>query len=240
MASETRNPVKGQRTCPRCGALFVCGLAAGEARCWCFDLPNVIPLSSLDVEGCLCPDCLRAAIEMRDSREYPRTSWVDPRIEVKPSRLGGMGMFATTHIKEGETVVIWGGALFTEAEIAAGKAKPGSVAAVDEGVYLAGTADKIGDLSDYMNHSCDPNVWMSDAVTLVARRDIAAGEELTADYALWEADEEWIVPWECNCGAPDCRKRITGKDWRLKTLQERYKGHFSPFINRRIERSGSA
>jgi hypothetical protein len=33
---------------------------------------------------------------------------------------------------------------------------------------------------------------MTDEVTLVARREIAADEELTADYALWEMDPGWI------------------------------------------------
>jgi SET domain-containing protein len=35
----------------------------------------------------------------------------------------------------------------------------------------------------YGNHSCDPNLWHADVVTITARRDIAAGEELTIDYA---------------------------------------------------------
>jgi hypothetical protein len=58
------NDNPGQRTCPRCGAHFTCGIAAGEERCWCFDLPNVILLTSIGSdEGCLCPDCLQAVIK---------------------------------------------------------------------------------------------------------------------------------------------------------------------------------
>jgi hypothetical protein len=38
----------------------------------------------------------------------------------------------------------------------------------------------------------------------------------------------------CHCGSPDCRRVITGDDWRRKDVQERYQDHFSPFINRRI------
>lgn len=34
------------------------------------------------------------------------------------------------------------------------------------------------------NHSCDSNLWMRDAFTVCARRDIAEGEELTLDEAL--------------------------------------------------------
>lgn len=33
----------------------------------------------------------------------------------------------------------------------------------------------------YGNHSCDPNMWHTDAYTLATRRDIRAGEELTVE-----------------------------------------------------------
>jgi SET domain-containing protein len=44
-------------------------------------------------------------------------------------------------------------------------------------------------------------------------RDIPAGAELTIDYAMIDghADERMA----CSCGAPECRKIITGNDWRL-------------------------
>jgi len=45
---------------------------------------------------------------------------------------------------------------------------------------------------------------MADEVTLVTRRPIGAGEELTADYALWEMDENWISQWRCQCGSVHC------------------------------------
>jgi hypothetical protein len=91
-------------------------------------------------------------------------------------------------------------------------------------------------LTDFINHSCNPNVWMKDEVTLVARRGIVVGEELTIDYAMIEGTEEWVGPWECRCGSELCRGRYTGNDWRQKELQERYRNHFSPFICERIRR----
>ncbi len=143
-------------------------------------------------------------------------------------------MFACERINKGEVLVIWGGTLMTEADIKAGRAREHSIAAIDENCYLAALADEDSSPDDFMNHSCDPNVWMNDEVTLVARRDIEAGEELTADYALWEANEDWVMHRKCCCGSRLCRKEITGRDWRLKELQRRYENHFSPFINKRI------
>uniref|UniRef100_A0A7C2JZF8 Cysteine-rich CWC family protein n=1 Tax=Schlesneria paludicola TaxID=360056 RepID=A0A7C2JZF8_9PLAN len=44
--------------CSRCGTLFVCGFAAGQSRCWCFDQP-VVAIQNADA-GCCCPQCLAA------------------------------------------------------------------------------------------------------------------------------------------------------------------------------------
>jgi hypothetical protein len=174
----------------------------------------------------------RSSIE----RAYEAGSWIDSRVAIGLSRLHGRGMFARARIAAGEVVVVWGGTLFTEDDVRAGRARRGSVSAVDEGVYLAGRAEDGADEADFMNHSCEPNVWMLDEVTLAARRDVAPGEELTADYAMWEGDEAWVSRWACRCGAASCRGRVTGRDWRLPELQERYRGGFSPFIERRIAR----
>jgi integrase len=57
-----------------------------------------------------------------------------------------------------------------------------------------------------------PERLAEDEVTLVARRVIPAGAELTADYLLWEADEEKVMRRECRCRSPLCRGRITGWD----------------------------
>ena len=77
----------------------------------------------------------------------PARSWSDPRVEVRPSPLGGHGTIARAPIAAGEPVFRWGGALFTPAEIRAGTARPGTVAPIDEGLYLASPADADADPS---------------------------------------------------------------------------------------------
>jgi len=54
----------GERTCPKCGAAFVCGNAAGAESCWCAELPPALPLPC-DATGCYCPGCLREIIEQQ-------------------------------------------------------------------------------------------------------------------------------------------------------------------------------
>jgi len=83
-----------------------------------------------------------------------------------------------------------------------------------------------------VTHSSNSNLWMLDARTVGARRDIAAGEDLTLDYALFSVAPRWRM--ECHCGSSLCRGVVTGNDWRLPEVQEPYAGHFSPFINARI------
>lgn len=143
----------------------------------------------------------------------------------------------------GEVVNIWGGTwLLTDEDLAGPKRKAlraqGYVwATVGDGIYLAGRlGENEEDLTNFIKHSCDPNVWMRGEVTLVARRNIAVGEELTVDYAMFEADETWVGRFKCRCGSSLCRERFTGRDRRPADLQERYRGHFSPFINERIRR----
>ena len=73
-----------------------------------------------------------------------------------------------------------------------------------------------------LNHSCHPNVGVRGQITFVAMQDIAAGSELTIDYAMIDGDPNERL--ECSCGAPECRRVITGNDWQRPELQQRYAG----------------
>lgn len=75
----------------------------------------------------------------------------------------------------------------------------------------------------YMNHSCDPNTWWLDDDTMIARRDIAVGEEITYDYATTEV----TIPWQmiCRCGAANCRNVVTNLDHRDPAWQARFGEH---------------
>jgi D-alanine-D-alanine ligase len=57
------------------------------------------------------------------------------------------------------------------------------------------------------NHSCDANTEMR-GLNMVATRDIQLNEELTLDYAKL-LDKE-MEPFQCNCGAVNCRGIIKG------------------------------
>ena len=78
-----------------------------------------------------------------------------------------------------------------------------------------------------------PNIGVQGQIVFVAMRDIAAGEELTHDWATTD-DEDYRM--ECRCGAATCRKIITGKDWQKPELQEKYAGYMSWYLAERIKR----
>lgn len=168
-------------------------------------------------------------------QKYPAYSWVDPRLITKGSDIEGRGVFATALIKRGEIIVRWGGTVYTTQQLLNGETNEQTACQIDDNHYIASPVTAKQDEEDFMNHSCDPNTWMDDEVTISAKRDIKPGEEITADYALWVADPGFIIIADCRCGSLLCRKKITGDDWKLKEVQERYKGHFPPYLEKRIK-----
>ena len=61
----------GGRVCERCGAKFVCDMAAGKSSCWCFELPRVMPV--IPSTSCLCPKCLETAVKQQIAVPPART-----------------------------------------------------------------------------------------------------------------------------------------------------------------------
>ena len=162
---------------------------------------------------------------------------MDPRLVVKNSAIEGRGVFASAPIKKGEVIVRWGGDIFTIQQVLDGVVDDDTACQIDDGHYIASPIGHGQDDEDYMNHSCDPNTWMEDEVTISAKRHIQTGEEITADYALWVGHPGHVTIAVCRCSARSCRKKITGDDWKLQEVQDRYRGHFPPYLQRRIDGS---
>lgn len=164
------------------------------------------------------------------------SGWTDPRVRGALSSIEGSGLVAAALIQAGDIVCVWGGGrTISDNElraVAASGRRYSSVAIGEDENILWGVEEVGGAGPGGANHSCDPNLWMHDARTVCARRDIASGEELTLDYALMTVSPDWGMA--CHCGVQLCRGVVTGNDWQLPELQERYSGHFSPFVNARI------
>lgn len=83
-----------------------------------------------------------------------------------------------------------------------------------------------GNLARWLNHSCAPNceamvfvningIEARDRVFITTLRPIAAGEELTFDYAIEISgtdDAHTLQAWACRCGADNCRGSMLAAD----------------------------
>lgn len=63
-------------------------------------------------------------------------------------------------------------------------------------------------------------------------RDIRAGEVIAFDYATCTSEPEFTM--ECLCGARGCRGYVTGEDWKMPELREKYRGYFQPYLERKF------
>jgi hypothetical protein len=159
-------------------------------------------------------------------------SFLSPKCEVHPTpNRGGHTVVARAAIAKGELIVVWSGTLVSSEEL---NDMPPTVRRyslqVEENQYLVSLSDC--EPPDYVNHCCDPNAGLSGQITLVAMREIAAGEEITYDYAM--SDGSPYDEFSCSCGSPHCRGHVSGEDWRRPDLWRRYAGYFSPYLQRRI------
>jgi hypothetical protein len=164
-------------------------------------------------------------------------SWLTPDATVRPAGPKGLGVFATADIPAGTTVAGFGGHVVERSEFdTLDEVLRTHALQVDERLYLVSLPPFAP--ADYANHSCEPNCGIVGSCLLVTMRDVAAGEELCFDYAMTDTNDydEFV----CECGAPGCRRLITGGDWRLAELQVRYSGYFSSYITRRIAAQAAA
>ena len=161
-------------------------------------------------------------------------SYFSPKVEKRTSPIDGRGLFAKGPIEMGEVVVVKGGYILTRAQRdQIGKELGPSEIQITEDLFMgpATKRQREGGMMN-LNHSCEPNLGLQGQVVFLSLRDISADEELTFDYAMTD-DEPYEM--KCRCGTPSCRGTITGFDWLKPEIQSKYDGHFSWFIQRRID-----
>src|SRR5436190_18708673 len=171
-----------------------------------------------------------------DHDEPPRVrSGITPKAtKGGASAIAGRGVHAVEVIAAGEVVAVKGG------HIVDGRAVAGLPQAIRESAFpiaadcflAALTGDEYDGVMMRVNHSCEPNVGIGGNVLLVSMRDIAAGEELTIDYALFLGDPGFAMP--CRCGTAACRGVVKGTDWMRADLRARYRGWFSWWLQQEM------
>jgi len=129
-----------------------------------------------------------------------------PGLRVFRSSIDGYGVVATRPYAAGEVLSEVEGVAWREGD------------GVDDrySLWIAdGLYFDMVDQTRWINHSCDPNATLDTGVDaagevyarVLARRPIAAGEELAYDYAFPAHLAE-----PCRCGSPNCRGMIIDED----------------------------
>jgi hypothetical protein len=143
-------------------------------------------------------------------------------------------LFAKESIGKGEIVSVRGGHILTRGmeETILKPVGYWGYPIADDLVLAPLNREEVETVMMFLNHSCEPNVGILGQIIFVAMRDITAEEELTIDYVMFGANKE---PMPCNCRFSHCRGLITDSDWKMETLQVKYRGYFSSYIQLKID-----
>jgi SET domain-containing protein len=152
-------------------------------------------------------------------------------VEVRPSGIEGLGIFATRAFAAGERIR----QVNVVREITADEPLREDLGErSDHCSYPDGKMVLIGPPDRHVNHSCDPNAYKTfagDQTYIVARRAIAKGDEITVDYAI---NITGGSSWPCHCGAARCRGETTGDFFALPDdIQAEYRPLLADWFVRR-------
>ena len=134
------------------------------------------------------------------------------------STIAGRGLIAGAPIAAGELVAIKGGHIVSAATLASLPERlRNSEVQIAGGFHLAAVEGaEYEPVMLFLNHTCEPNVGFAGNTVLIAVRDIGPDGEPTADYALFDDNDEIM---QCRCGTPSCRGVISGRDWQRPDSQ---------------------
>jgi SET domain-containing protein len=122
---------------------------------------------------------------------------------IRSSSIHAAGCYTTKAIKKGARIVEYDGPRFTKEEANERYAERDITylfSCGENGMVIDGFGSAM-----FINHCCNPNCETEEGdgrIFVCAIRDIAAGEELTYEYHLYDSDD---AEGDCYCGAPNCR-----------------------------------
>lgn len=172
---------------------------------------------------------------MEDLHNLWSHRWLNPKTEIKKSPICATGVFAKKPIKKDEIIRITGGLIVPKKDTDQYNEimdyEVDNIALdINDDFLMAPTKEDI-QLTATINHLCEPNAGFLDTITIVAIKDIDAGEEIGWDYAFSQTN---FPPFECRCGQNNCRQIIKPDDWKIKSIQNKYGNYFSPYLKKKF------
>jgi hypothetical protein len=157
--------------------------------------------------------------------------WISDKLEARSSPIEGKGLFVITAIEPGE--VVFDMSVSKLPVISGSEAEKRYEQGFDYMLQIGDDAFAVTRQDSdpveygYVNHSCNPNCGIKNLLQFVSMRKINPGEEITFDYAMTESSD---YSFKCHCGSSNCRGIITGNDWKIPQLQQRYGRYFSDYL----------
>lgn len=136
--------------------------------------------------------------------------WINPNTDVKESAVHGLCRYAVSNIKKDDVIFVAGGHAINNQETTWYKGL-----LIDKHYVLDLPAGS--DFEAYVNHSCDPNVYIDGQIVFRALRDINKDEFLSVDYGTFMLTKKNPID-PCNCGSKKCRGKVTGEDYKFLNL----------------------
>ena len=140
-------------------------------------------------------------------------------VAVRQSGIHGLGVFAARAFAPGE-IVLW----IDDSRVvdASHPLRPEHGELATHQDYLAGgRVVLMPEPERHINSSCDPSTyvrWTGDRRAVIARRALAAGDEITYDYII---DCHGGAVWTCACGSARCRGVVPSSFFELPLEQQR-------------------
>ena len=168
------------------------------------------------------------------SRDSKNKSQPQVLIELRPSGISGIGLFAVRNIGIGKkvaeglsaddfkTLIPW--KTFKRLDASVRRKIDDFCIGTPKGFVPPDDLDfnKLS-IEWYFNHSCEGNIGFNLDGDFVAIEKISKGSELTYDYGIAESNPHFQM--RCKCQSKTCRRIITGNDWKQAKLR-RDKGSY--------------
>lgn len=153
---------------------------------------------------------------------------IEDNVYVKETGVYGKSLFANKDFKKDELVFVAFGSVVKQPNL--------YTIPIDTNLFIE-PREPEGNLSQYICHSCEPNLGVKSRTFFVAMQDIKKDEEVTIDYAMivpsFVYKSKGEIAWEgrkCLCGSGKCRGVVKGYFEMSASEQAEYEGYISDYI----------